>query len=310
MVICYIYPGMAAVNSSRILVSGVSGPIGEALLPSLKARGYTITRLVRDQPVGDGQVFWNPAQPLSPQSVSGFEAVIHLAGETIVGRWTKAKKARIRDSRVLGTHHLAEALAKAPQPPRVLISASAIGYYGDRGEEILQEDSRSGTDFLSEVCREWEAASQPASDAGIRTVQMRFGVVLSPRGGALSKMLPPFRMGLGGKIGNGRQWWSWIDVKDLIGAIRHALKSDLLQGPVNVTAPKPVRNAEFSKILATVLSRPSIFPLPAFAARLVLGEMADELLLASQHVEPAKLMTTGYSFQHADLKPALEAMLK
>lgn|SRR2546429_802769 len=310
MVICYIYPDMAAVNSSRILVSGVSGPIGEALLPSLKARGYTITRLVRDQPAGDGQVFWNPAQPLSPQSVSGFEAVIHLAGETIVGRWTKAKKARIRDSRVLGTRHLAEALAKATQPPRVLISASAIGYYGDRGEEILQEDSRSGTDFLSEVCREWEAASQPAVDAGIRTVQTRFGLALSPTGGALQKMLLPFRMGLGGKIGSGRQWWSWIDVKDLVGAIHHVLRSDLLRGPVNLVAPKPVRNDEFSKILATVLSRPSIFPMPAFAARLALGQMADELLLASQQVEPAKLIATGYSFQHADLKPALEAILQ
>src|SRR5437667_2496531 len=240
MVICYIYPGMAAANSSHILVSGVSGPIGEALLPSLKASGYTITRLVRKQPSGEGQVFWNPAQPLSPQSVSGFDAVIHLAGETIVGRWTKAKKARIRDSRVSGTRHLAEALTKAPQPPRVLISASAIGYYGDRGEEILHEDSPPGAGFLADVCREWEAASQPAADAGIRTVQMRFGVVLSPRGGALPKMLPPFRMRLGGRIGNGRQWWSWIDVKDLIGSIRHALKSELLQGPVNVVAPKPV----------------------------------------------------------------------
>ncbi len=300
---------MAPVNSSRILVSGTSGPIGEVLVPSLKAGGYSVTRLVREQSSGEGQVVWNPLQPLSPKSVSGFDAVIHLAGETIVGRWTEAKKARIRDSRIVGTRHLAEALTRTPQPPRVLISASAIGYYGDRGEEILHEDSPPGVGFLAEVCREWEAASQPAADAGIRTVQMRFGVVLSPRGGALPKMLPPFRMGLGGKIGNGRQWWSWIDVKDLIGSIRHALKSELLQGPVNVVAPKPVRNAEFSKILATVLSRPSIFPMPAFAARLALGEMANELLLASQHVEPAKLIATGYSFQHADLKPALEAML-
>ena len=301
---------MTEVNSSRILASGTSGLIGEALLPSLKTGGYSVTRLVRDQSSGEGQIVWNPLQPLSPKSVSGFDAVIHLAGETIVGRWTDAKKARIRDSRILGTGHLAEALSKAPQPPRVLISASAIGYYGDRGEEILHEDSPSGAGFLAEACRAWEAASQPAADAGIRTVQMRFGVVLSPRGGALSKMLPPFRMGLGGKIGSGRQWWSWIDVKDLVGAIHHALKSDRLQGPVNVTAPKPVRNAEFSKILATVLSRPSIFPMPAFAARLALGEMADELLLASQHVEPAKLMATGYSFQHADLKSALEALLR
>ena len=301
---------MALVNPSRVLVTGASGPIGEALLPSLQARGYSITRLLRHQPLGEGQILWNPEKPLLPQSLSGFEAVIHLAGETIVGRWTKAKKARIRDSRVLGTRHLAEALAKAPQPPRVLISASAIGFYGDRGEEILREDSPSGTGFLPEVCREWEAASQPAADAGIRTAKMRFGVVLSPTGGALQKMLPPFRMGLGGKIGNGRQWWSWIDVKDLVGAIHHVLKSDLLRGPVNIVAPKPVRNAEFSNILADVLSRPSIFPMPAFAARLALGQMADELLLASQHVEPSKLIATGYPFQFSDLKQALEAMLR
>lgn len=301
---------MEGVNSSRVLVSGVSGPIGDALLPSLNARGYSVTRLVRNQPPGEGRVVWNPTQPLSAQSVSGFDAVIHLAGETIVGRWTKAKKARIRDSRVLGTRHLAEALATAPQPPRVLISASAIGYYGDRGEEILREDSQSGTGFLPEVCREWEAASQPAADAGIRVVQTRIGVVLSPTGGALQKMLLPFRMGVGGKIGSGRQWWSWIDVKDLVGAIHHVLRSDLLRGPVNVVAPKPVRNEEFSKILATVLSRPAIFPMPAFAARLALGQMADELLLASQHVEPAKLIAAGYPFQHVDLKPALEVMLK
>ena len=301
---------MAAVNSARILVSGTSGPVGEALVPSLKGGGYSVTRLVRNQSSADGQVVWNPLQPLSPKSVSGFDAVIHLAGETIVGRWTKAKKARIRDSRVSGTRHLAEALTKAPQPPRVLISASAIGYYGDRGEEILHEDSPPGAGFLADVCREWEAASQPASEAGIRTLQMRFGVVLSSSGGALQKMLPPFRMGLGGKIGNGRQWWSWIDVKDLVGAIHHVLKSDLLRGPVNVTAPKPVRNLEFSKILAAVLSRPAIFPMPAFAARMALGEMAQELLLASQHVEPAKLIATGYSFQHGDLKSALEALLR
>jgi uncharacterized protein (TIGR01777 family) len=301
---------MALVNPSRVLVTGASGPIGEALLPSLQARGYSITRLVRHQPLDEGQILWNPETPLSPQSLSGFEAVIHLAGETIVGRWTKAKKARIRDSRVLGTRHLAEALARSPQAPRVLISASAIGFYGDRGEEILREDSRSGTGFLPEVCREWEAASQPAADAGIRTAKMRFGVVLSPTGGALQKMLPPFRMGLGGKIGNGRQWWSWIDVKDLAGAILHVLQSDVLHGPVNVVAPKPVRNAEFSKILANVLSRPSIFPMPAFAARLALGQMADELLLASQHVEPVKLIATGFSFQYADLKQSLVAMLK
>ncbi len=293
-----------------ILVSGVSGPIGAALLPSLTARGYKVMRLVRGAPSGEEQVAWDPAQPLPPKSVSGFEAVIHLAGETVVGRWTEAKKSRILNSRVLGTRHLAEALALAPQRPRVLISASAIGYYGDRGDETLQEASPSGKGFLPQVCRQWEAATQPAAGAGIRTVQLRIGVVLSPAGGALQKMLLPFRMGLGGNMGSGRQWWSWIHVQDLVGAVHHILKSDLLQGPVNVVAPKPVTNAEFTKTLAAVLSRPAIFPMPAFAARLAFGQMGDEVLLASQRVEPAKLIASGYPFQYADLKKALEEILK
>ncbi len=297
-------------NSSRILVSGVSGPIGAALLPSLNARGYQVTRLVRGAASGEGQIPWDPAQPLAPESVSGFDAVIHLAGETVVGRWTAAKKARIRDSRVLGTRNLAQALAQAPQRPRVLISASAVGYYGDRGEEILRENSPPGKGFLPEVCREWEAATQPAAAAGIRTAHLRIGVVLSPVGGALQKMLTPFKMGVGGNMGNGRQWWSWIDVEDLVGAIHHILKSDRLEGPVNVVAPKPVTNAEFTKTLASVLSRPAIFPMPAFAARLAFGQMADELLLASQRVEPAKLMASGYPFQRSDLRQALESILK
>jgi hypothetical protein len=255
-------------------------------------------------------VTWDPEKPPSPEAVSGFEAVIHLAGETIVGRWTDAKKKKIRDSRVAGTRHLAEALAKAAQRPRVFIAGSAIGYYGDRGEEVLREDSASGTGFLCEVCREWEAAAQPAIDAGIRTANIRTGVVLSPNGGALGKMLPPFKMGLGGRIGDGRQWMSWIDVQDMVGAIHHIMKTDLLQGPVNMTAPKPVTNAEFTKTLAAVLHRPAIFPMPAFAARLAFGQMADELLLASQRVEPTKLVRSGYPFQHADLRGALTAILK
>jgi uncharacterized protein (TIGR01777 family) len=191
----------------------------------------------------------------------------------------------------------------------VLISASAVGYYGDRGEEVLREDSPSGQGFLPEVCREWEAATKPATDTGIRTVQIRIGLVLSPVGGALQKMLTPFRLGVGGNMGSGRQWWSWIDVQDLVGAIHHILKSDLLQGPVNLVAPKPVTNAEFTKTLAAVLSRPAIFPMPVFAARLAFGQMADELLLASQRVEPTKLISSGYPFQHSDLRKALEAIL-
>ena len=277
----------------NILVSGVSGPIGAALLPALMERGYQVVRLVRRAHAGEGQIAWDPAQPLRPQSVSGFEAVVHLAGESVVGRWTEAKKRRIRESRVQGTRHLAEALAEASLRPRVLVSASAIGYYGDRGDEVLTEDSPPGKGFLPEVCGEWEGAVEPAERAGIRTVQLRIGIVLSRNGGALQKMLTPFRLGVGGTMGNGRQWWSWIDVRDLVGAIDFALNSSTLLGPVNLVSPRPVSNAEFTKILAGVLSRPAILPMPAFAARLVFGQMADELLLASQRVEPAKLIAGG-----------------
>jgi uncharacterized protein len=294
---------------AKILVSGSSGLIGTALVPALKASGYEVVCLVRGPSSGNGQIGWDPSRTLSPESVSGFDGVVHLAGESIVGRWTEAKKHRILESRVQGTRSLAEALAQAPQRPRVLISASAIGYYGDRGEETLREESTSGEGFLPEVCREWEHAAEPAAKAGIRTVQMRFGLVLSRSRGALQKMLLPFRMGVGGNMGNGRQWWSWVDISDLVGAVLHVIKTDTLRGPVNVVAPTPVTNAEFTKTLASVLSRPAIFPMPAFAARLVFGQMGDELLLASQRVEPAKLMASGYVFQKADLRLALLAIL-
>ncbi|HWY59352.1 MAG TPA: TIGR01777 family oxidoreductase [Terriglobales bacterium] len=293
----------------KILVSGSSGLIGAALLPVLRSSGYAVTRLVRGAS-GEGRIGWDPARPLSPESVSSFDAVVNLAGESIVGRWTEATKRRIRESRVQGTRNLATALAAAVQRPRVLVSASAIGYYGDRGEETLREDSSSGEGFLPYVCREWEEAAGPAAKAGIRVVQVRFGVVLSRSGGALQAMLFPFRMGVGGKMGSGRQWMSWIDIDDVAGAIQHVLQSDTLRGPVNVVAPNPVRNVEFTKTLASVLSRPAIFPMPAFAAHLVFGQMADELLLASQRVEPAKLLGSGYAFQKPGLKAALETILK
>ena len=295
---------------AKILVSGSSGLIGAALIPALKSSGYGITSLVRGAATGKEEIRWDPARPLAPESLSGFDAVVHLAGESIVGRWTEGKKRRIRESRVKGTLRLAEALAQAPQRPRVLISASAIGYYGDRGEETLREDSASGSGFLPEVCREWEDATELATKAGIRTVQMRFGLVLSRFGGALQKMLPPFRLGVGGNMGNGRQWWSWIDIDDLVGAVQHVIKTETLRGPVNVVGPSPVTNAEFTKTLASVLSRPAILPMPAFAARLVFGQMGDELLLASQRVEPAKLLASGYVFQKPDLRLALSAILK
>jgi uncharacterized protein len=295
---------------SRILISGVSGPIGAALLPSLKQRGHKVVRLVRGAAMSNDEISWDPAKPIAPESVSAFDAVIHLAGETIVGRWSAAKKKRILESRSVGTRNLAEALAKAPKRPRTFISASAIGYYGNRGEELLREDSSSGQDFLSEVCRQWEGATEPARQSGIRTASMRFGVILSTEGGALRQMLLPFRLGLGGRIGDGRQWWSWIHVNDVGGAIYHVMKTDLVHGPVNVVAPRPVRNAEFTQALARVLHRPAMFPVPAFAARLAFGEMADELLLASQRVEPAKLVASGYPFQHSDLHNALQEILR
>jgi hypothetical protein len=258
---------------------------------------------------GDQQVVWSPLEPISPERVSGFDGVIHLAGETVVGRWTQAKKDRISQSRVRGTQNLAQALAKAEQRPRVFISASAIGYYGNRGDELLREPSPPGEGFLPEVCRGWEAATKAAGDAGIRTVSVRIGAVLSMAGGALPAMLPPFRLGLGGRIGSGRQWWSWIHVQDLVGAMLHILKTDLVQGPVNGVSPRPETNAEFTRILAGVLKRPAIFPMPAFAARLVFGQMGEEVLLSSQRVEPAALIASGYPFQHSDLGKALKGLL-
>jgi uncharacterized protein len=298
-----------SLDSARVLVTGASGLLGRALVPSLKARGFEVSRLVREAAGTSDQIHWNPARPLSPEAISGFDAVIHLAGESVVGRWGNAKKSKIRDSRVGGTRTLTHALAMAEERPRVLITGSAIGYYGDRADEVLNEKSASGAGFLADVCREWEAASQPAVDAGIRTVQIRTGIVLSSEGGALHKMLPPFRMGVGGRMGSGRQWMSWIHIQDWIGSVHHILKNDLLQGPVNLVAPKPVQNAEFTETLASVLSRPAIFPVPAFAIKTLFGQMGEEVLLASQRVEPARLVTSGYPFQCSDLRKALEALL-
>ncbi|HET9409135.1 MAG TPA: TIGR01777 family oxidoreductase [Candidatus Sulfotelmatobacter sp.] len=308
----------------RILVSGVSGPIGGALVPSLKANGARVARLTRgngnrsgagSSTAGHGsnheeaRISWDPAKPITPEAVSGFQAVIHLAGETIVGRWTEAKKARIRDSRIEGTRHLAEALALASEKPQVFVCSSAIGYYGNRGDEILKEDSSPGEGFLPQVCQEWEAATDPAAQAGIRTVQMRTGVVLTRHGGALGKMLLPFKLGVGGNVGSGRQWMSWIDIEDMVGAIHHILNNDLLHGPVNMVAPKPVTNAEFTKTLGNVLSRPTIFPLPEFAVKTVFGQMGEEVLLWSERVEPTKLIMNGYPFRFRELRTSLRHVL-
>jgi uncharacterized protein len=295
--------------NSRILVSGVSGPIGAALLPSLQATGCSVVRLVRGPSTINDQISWDPAAPLAPQAVSGFDAVIHLAGESIFGRWTAAKKSKIRDSRVVGTFNLSSALAQAQDKPKVFICGSAIGYYGNRGDEVLREESAPGAGFLAQVCQDWEEATTPAVQADIRTAHIRTGIVLSPKGGALGAMLTPFKLGLGGRTGDGQQWMSWIDVRDMVGAIHHILKNDLIQGSVNMVAPKPVRNEDFARTLAGVISRPAIFPLPAFAVKLAFGEMGEELLLGSQKVEASKLISSGYPFRYRELKASLVATL-
>jgi|SRR6202167_2351659 uncharacterized protein (TIGR01777 family) len=294
--------------NSRILVSGVSGPIGTALLPSLRTSGCSVVRLTRG-PTNEDQISWDPSVPITPETVSGFDAVIHLAGESIFGRWTEAKKSKIRDSRVVGTFNLASALAQAEEKPNVFICGSAIGYYGSRGDEVLREESPPGTGFLAEACQDWEEATTPAVQADIRTVHIRTGIVLSPKGGALGAMLLPFKLGLGGRTGDGQQWMSWIDVSDMVGAIHHILKNDLIQGPVNLVAPKPVRNVEFAKTLASVLTRPAIFPLPAFVVKAAFGEMGEELLLGSQKVEASKLISSGYPFRYRELRTSLAAIL-
>jgi hypothetical protein len=285
----------AGARPLRVRVTGASGLVGSALLPFLAVGGHEATGLGRD---------WTPAD------LEGADAVVHLAGENIgSGRWTAAKKARIWESRVHGTRRLARALAAMARPPRILVSASAVGIYGDRPDEVLSEGSAPGHGFLAEVCREWEAATEPAARAGLRVVRARLGVVLSPKGGALARMLTPFKLGLGGRIGSGGQGMSWIGIEDLVDALRFALQAPGLEGAVNVVAPEPVTNAEFSGTLARVLKRPAIFPMPAFAARLAFGEMAQELLLSGQHAIPSKLLAAGHRFRHPRLEDALRALL-
>ncbi|MGA8541840.1 MAG: TIGR01777 family oxidoreductase [Terriglobales bacterium] len=294
----------------RLLISGTSGPIGTALRASFDPQNQQTVRLVRGRAQDPAQISWDPMIPVSPRAVSGFDAVIHLAGESVVGRWNAKKKKAIRESRVQGTRNLAAALAQADSKPRVLVCASAIGFYGNRGEEVLDEESPGGDGFLPEVCREWEDASRIADEAGIRTLNIRIGLVLSAKGGALPNMLKPFELGLGGRIGSGRQWWSWIHMDDIVGGIHHAMDTESFSGPVNLVAPNPVRNAEFTKVLASVLGRPALFLAPKLMLRLAFGaQAADELLLASQRVEPGKLTASGYAFHFRELRPALENLV-
>jgi uncharacterized protein (TIGR01777 family) len=293
-----------------VLVSGPTGLIGSALIPALEERGHRVRRLTRSGGSAENTVWWDPsAGEIDTGRLDGVDAVVHLAGESIVGRWTRAKKARIRESRVRGTRLLAETLAGLPEPPAIMVSASASGYYGDRGNELLSEESAPGGNFLAGVCEEWEAAANPARQVGVRVVHPRFGIVLSTAGGALGTTLPIFRLGAGGKIGSGRQYWSWVVIDDVVGAILHALEEDSLNGPVNVTVPDPLTNAEYTRTLGHVLGRPTIFPLPAPAARVLLGQVADELLLASQRIEPVRLKETGYSYRYPELEGALRYLL-
>jgi uncharacterized protein len=297
----------------KVLVTGASGLVGTKLIPALKAEGQQVLRMVRTTPKDKAsEIFWSPqGGALGAGDLEGLNAVVHLAGENLAeGRWTEEKKRNIRESRVKGTRLISETLAKLKAKPDVLVSASAVGFYGDRGDEILDERSSSGDDFLAEVCREWELATEAAAQSGVRVVNLRFGVILSPDGGALAKMLTPFRLGVGGKIGSGDQYMSWIAIDDAVGAIMHALTNEALRGPVNVVAPEAVTNRDFTKALGHALSRPTIFPVPAFAARLAFGEMADATLLSSQRVEPAVLKETGFRFQYPKLEDALRHVLK
>ncbi len=296
----------------QVLVSGASGFVGSALVPALERGGHLVLRLSRAVPRGASGVRWDPeAGTLDRAPLAGIDAAIHLAGESIgARRWSAAHKARVRESRVAGTRLLSETLAGLDRPPRVLVSASAVGIYGDRGDEVLDEASPPGLGFLAEVAREWEAATVAAERRDVRVVRLRIGMVLGPHGGALARLLPPFQLGLGGPMGRGRQWMSWIALDDLIGAILHALSREDLRGAVNAVAPEPVTHREFARTLGRVMQRPALLPAPAFALRLLLGrEMADELLLASQRVLPRRLLESGYRYRLPTLAGALRHAL-
>jgi uncharacterized protein (TIGR01777 family) len=300
----------------RVAVSGASGLLGQALLPFLTTGGHEVLRLVRGHhaPAQDAaEVYWDlRTGRIEAGKLEGLDAVVHLAGENIGARWTRDRKRRIRDSRGLGTRFLCETLARLRRPPKVLVSASAVGVYGDRGDELLTEASATlaaPPDFLVDVGREWEAATEPARAAGIRVVMTRFGLMLSPAGGVLAKMLLPFRAGLGGPLGSGRQWMSWISIDDAVGAVHHAIMTEALSGPVNTTAPQPVTNGQFTATLARVLGRPALLPVPTTALRLALGEMGRVAVLGSARVVPERLTQAGYRFRHPSLEGALRFVL-
>lgn len=304
----------------RVLLSGSTGLLGSALLDGLRRQEYHFARLVRPStrnpttgPAGAPEspvIAWDPLAGTLDEAAGGSDAVIHLAGAPIGdGRWTASRKQILRDSRVAATRHLVDSLARLAKPPQVFIAASAIGFYGDRGDEMLTETSAPGHDFLADLCRSWEAESARAASFGARVVILRFGIILAKQGGALPRMTLPFKLGAGGRLGSGRQWMSWVALEDAVGAVGHALANGSLSGAVNVVSPNPVRNVEFTAALGRVLHRPALFPAPGFALRLALGEMADGLLLSSQRVMPEKLRAISYPFAYQQLESALRSVL-
>ena len=295
----------------RILVTGASGLVGRTLVAFLESGGHRVERLTRSKASPPDEIEFDPEQGAAhPSEMEGFDAVIHLAGEPVAkGRWTAAKKRRVRDSRLRFTRRLAETLSALKEPPSVFISSSATGYYGDRGDRILRESDSPGEGFLPDVCVEWEGATEPALQAGIRVVHLRTGLVLTPGGGALQPMLLPFGLGLGGPLGSGNQWWSFISIDDLVYAIHHLLMHDKIRGPVNATSPEPVTNRDFTRILGLVLNRPAVLPLPKFALEAALGGMTEPLLMASARVNPEKLLDSGFRFAYPSLEGALRHLL-
>jgi uncharacterized protein (TIGR01777 family) len=296
----------------KILITGATGLIGTALQPSLRAKGHELLLASRSEPKNEEFIQWDPSAGFSePERLEGIDAVIHLAGESISAlRWTDEKKKAIRDSRVLGTRSVVDAIAELNEGPRVLIAASAIGFYGDRGDEELTERSKSGKTFLAEVSREWEAEARRAEDSGVRTVLLRTGIVLSKDGGALGTMLLPFKFGLGGVVGDGKQWMSWISLDDHIDVINFVLENESIRGAVNSVSPNPVTNQEFTAAMGEVLYRPTFIPVPEFAVNLMFGEMGEALLLDSTRVIPKRLLDAGYEFKFPDLKKAIENAVK
>ena len=298
---------------ARVLLSGASGMLGRGIAAALTGRGIATMRLVRRSPRNRAELLWNPAAGGGIQDavwLEGISAAIHLSGASIAGhRWTAAYKREMAESRIDSTRVLAEALARLKAPPATLVVASAIGYYGERGDEVLDENSTPGSGYFPELCQAWEAATQPAADAGIRVVPMRLGMVIGPGGGAMARLVPLFQLGLGGPLGNGRQWMSWISEADAVAAALFALDCPTLHGPANAVAPEPVTNAEFTRTLGRAVHRPAILPAPAFALRLAFGQMANEALLASTRVLPQKLLTAGFPFQYPTLDRAFAAAL-